>query len=163
MPLLAGCSQLSTQLKLPSSVADSARQSSVEEPVQDIIQQLKREPEWLFPVACPGDVMPMTETAVQHLAKDCALNPGTCLERCAAENGSACYGLALFLQEQAIGEKEVENYAEMLFGQACQLGIVSGCTNRAAGMLALETNDEAALTCIARTFEKTCAKEDPWG
>ena len=30
-------------------------------------------------------------------------------------------------------------------------------------MLALEENDESAFRCIADTFEKTCALEDPWG
>ena len=163
--LLAGCSQLSAQLKLPFSGTDSGKQGNIEEQIQAIVQQLQREPDWLLPSsACPGDVMPVAEEAVQHFAKDCALNPIDCFKHCIDKNGSACYGLALFLQEQAIEAKSIEEkYVELLFGQACQLGIVSGCTNRAAGMLALETNDEADLQCIARTFEKTCAKADPWG
>ncbi|MGK7929654.1 MAG: sel1 repeat family protein [Spirulina sp.] len=151
--LLAGCTQTRDRV---SSVSGSGDE------VFAVVQQLSDQPPWLFPISeCPGDVMPASESRIQHSAKDCALNPEDCLQSCIAENGSACYGLALLFQERKIESQ----YSEALFLRACKLGIASGCTNRAAGMLNLEreNNDSAALSCIARTFEKTCDRKDPWG
>ena len=159
--LLSGCAQLSSQLRSQSPIQPSAPRNNLAEQRVAIVEQLERDADLFFPpFECPGDVMPGTENAVQHRAEDCDRNPADCLKHCIAENGSACYGLALWLQAQEEIEKK---YPEAVFLRACKLGIISGCTNRAAGMLASETNDIVALECIARTFEQTCAKEDPWG
>ena len=53
--------------------------------------------------------------------------------------------------------------AEALFQRACSLGVASGCTNRAAGMLrAAGTSDHRLDQCAAATFAKACELEDPW-
>lgn len=57
----------------------------------------------------------------------------------------------------------MQNYSEALFLRACKLGIVSGCTNRAAAMINLKADDEKAVKCAVDTFEKTCEQDDPWG
>jgi len=159
--LLAGCTQLSSQLRSQSPIQPSTRQSNADEQRAAIVEKLEHDSDLFFLKSeCPGDVMPGTENVVHHLAEDCDRNPADCLKHCVAENGSACYGLALWLQPQEEIEKK---YPEALFSRACKLGIISGCTNRAAGMLALGTNNTSTLECIARTFKKTCAKEDPWG
>jgi hypothetical protein len=45
--------------------------------------------------------------------------------------------------------------SEALFLRACTLGIVSGCTNRAAGM-------DRPDACAIRTFQVGCDRDDPW-
>ena len=71
----------------------------------------------------------------------------------------ACYFSALSLQEA--------NYklpAEQLFQRSCELGVASGCTNRAAGMLSFTEHLTAEQKkCIFSTFEKTCDWRDPRG
>ncbi|MBO0755581.1 MAG: sel1 repeat family protein, partial [Bradyrhizobiaceae bacterium] len=47
--------------------------------------------------------------------------------------------------------------SEALFLKACGLGIVSGCTNRAAGM-----EDSGHSSCITQTFQRACDYNDPW-
>lgn len=127
----------------------------------DVISALKNEPDWLFPAdACPAEIMPTFEREVKYLSEGCENNPSSCLESCKKDDGNACYALALVVQKQS--EKE-EKESEALFLRSCKLGIVSGCTNRAAGKLSLEETDRSAVKCSADTFEKTCEKNDAWG
>jgi hypothetical protein len=97
-------------------------------------------------------------TAPKTFADGCAFDPGACLDRCRQGDGDGCYGLALRLQQL-----EEHTYAEALFLRACKLGVASGCTNRAAHILHFEAEAPGRLACSARTFERTCAYEDPWG
>lgn len=69
----------------------------------------------------------------------------------------ACYAAAGQL------EKRIPRLGEALYLRACRLGVTSGCTNRAAGILVQEADRPDGETCAARTFELTCARRDPWG
>ncbi len=110
-------------------------------------------PDWFPAVSvCPADVIPAREVDVNYLGERCVGMPERCLKRCQFEDANACYALALAIQTVDDGP-----LADALFLRACTLGVVSGCTNRAAGML----DDD--LRCSIRTFEQTCELRDPWG
>src|SRR5262249_32146117 len=47
--------------------------------------------------------------------------------------------------------------SEALFLKACTLGVVSGCTNRAANM-----HRPIGDACAVRTFQSACDRNDPW-
>lgn len=150
---LSGCARL----KPPPELSPE----QVNERTQKIIEIIQNKPDWLFPAdACPAEIMPAFEKEIKYPNEGCANNPEGCLEKCKAEDGNACYALALLLQEQHGVE---ERTSDPLFLRSCRLGIVSGCTNRAAAMFNLETADAARLKCAADTFEKTCARDDAWG
>jgi len=123
------------------------------------LERLRRRPDWLFPYAqCPADVFPGVETPLDYRRGECASNIAPCLDRCQSDDGTACYVAALRLQIL----NAPTDYSEALFLKACRLGIASGCTNRAAGILALETDKPTPWTCVNRTFEAMCQKDDPW-
>lgn len=127
----------------------------------DVVELLLEKPDWLYPFdSCPADVISTTETEVEYLAEGCTENPLRCLAKCKNDDGNACYALAILLQKEQGLEKD---YNEALFLRSCKLGVVSGCTNRAAGMLNIEAKSEKNNKCAADTFEKTCAKNDSWG
>jgi TPR repeat protein len=77
---------------------------------------------------------------------------------CLRGDGNACYAAALRVQE--LGRTETDS--EYLFLRACRLGIASGCTNRAAGIMKLEENRAGALECATQTFDAMCKLADPW-
>jgi hypothetical protein len=107
---------------------------------------------------CPRDAM-RTEGVVGVGENRCARNDwSACLLRCREGSASDCYWLA-----QAVQPHLDEQVSEVLFARSCRLGVASGCTNRAAGMLKNAAEDEAARRCAHRTFEMTCAQGDPWG
>lgn len=110
-------------------------------------------PSWLFPAdACPADVMSERDVNVAYLGDRCIGALSMCIARCRREDANACYALAL-----AVQSLKRDALSEALFLRACKLGVVSGCTNRAAGMM---NQDQA---CSIRSFEKTCNLDDPWG
>jgi TPR repeat protein len=149
--LLSGCAAWQTKLT----------PEQLKEKTQKVIENIENKPGWLFPAdACPAEIMPAVEKKIEYLSAGCAGNPEKCLEKCRAEDANACYALALFLQEKNGAE---DKNTEPLFLRACKLGIVSGCTNRAAAIFNSETEDAAALKCAADTFEKTCSRDDAWG
>jgi TPR repeat protein len=128
--------------------------------IEETLAALKRQPAWLFPAGeCPSDVASPQEMPVKYTGERCAPDARACLDECHRGDGNACYALALFVQQlhsDEVGE-------EALFLRACRLGIVSGCTNRAAYIVRVEPASDARLRCAARTFEMTCDREDPWG
>jgi TPR repeat protein len=108
---------------------------------------------------CPAALLPR-RVSTDYLSGDsCQLNPGLCLLKCEAGNGGSCYWLAYAVQ-QGGGEAAT---AEALFQRACKLGVVSGCTNRAAAMSAGAPQDASVQHCAVETFKKTCAHNEPWG
>lgn len=134
---------------------------SSQEQTQRVLENIQSKPDWLFPAdACPLEVMPDFEKDSNYAAENCENEPLRCLEKCKDENGNACYALALFLQDKN-GREQMES--EPLFLRSCKLGVVSGCTNRAAAMFNLQADEPDAVKCAADTFEKTCKKDDPWG
>ena len=124
------------------------------------MSRLQTRPFWLFGwERCPADVMPATEAPFRSLEKLCEGDLSACLDRCQGRDASACYWAALRVQ----GLRRDEAASEALFLRACSLGVVSGCTNRAAGMTKDGTEGEAVTRCAVRTFERTCHANDPWG
>ena len=124
-----------------------------------VLERLSRRPDWLFPFAqCPADAFPGVETPLSYRRGECADSIGPCLDRCQSDDGTACYVAALRLQIL----NAPTDYSEALFLKACRLGIASGCTNRAAGILASESDQTVPWLCVNRTFEAMCQKDDPW-
>jgi hypothetical protein len=123
------------------------------------LDRLKGRPAWLFPfVECPADVFPGVEQPIRYLGDACAADVDACLGRCQSGEANACYAAALRLQEL----KAPSDYSEALFLRACRLGVASGCTNRAAGMI-VDVSDKSDLwLCANRTFEAMCDRDDPW-
>ncbi len=109
---------------------------------------------------CPADVMPAREHDVEALEEHCEKRLTWCAKRCFSDDPAACFSLALVTQRDELDDAA----AELLFYRACALGVSSGCTNRAAGMMAYagEQKDKIAA-CTARTFQKSCERLDPWG
>ena len=109
---------------------------------------------------CPVDFVQPMESTDRTSSRECGPSRlKSCLTKCQAGVPGACYWLG-----QAVrGEGRGQQAAEVLYQRSCKLGVASGCTNRAAGMSYGNEGSEAAQSCAARTFEKTCALEDLWG
>lgn len=119
--------------------------------------QLKRleadRPSWLPGLdRCPADVMPAREVTSDYSLERCTVALEPCLSSCRAGNANDCYASAQVLQK-------VRNnpISDALFLKACELGIMSGCTNRAAGM-----DSGKGGSCAIRTYERACDHNDPW-
>lgn len=109
---------------------------------------------------CPAESMPARAT-LQPLRADPCQGPGrmeSCLAHCETGDANACYWLANGLQPAGGAD---EGY-EPLYQRACSLGLVSGCTNRAAGMLAADADSPEARQCAVQTFAGACDLDDPW-
>jgi hypothetical protein len=106
---------------------------------------------------CPADAFAREERDTEALHEYCQGKAAWCAERCFATDATACYSLALVLQDA-----KHEDASEPLFYRACTQGVTSGCTNRAARMLVLAEDDPSTAACAARTFERACDRSDPW-
>ena len=109
---------------------------------------------------CPTELIPEKESRDYLQVNDC--KPGqlaSCLSRCSASDAGACYWLGYELQQA----HALPNASEILYQRSCKLGVVSGCTNRAAGMLAETPKDPKVQACAATTFARACSLDDPWG
>jgi hypothetical protein len=109
---------------------------------------------------CPASLMPARQSSGELTTNDCG--PGqrrACLAQCTAGEPQACYWLAYEIQQSRVDAAA----ADTLYQRSCQLGVVSGCTNRAARMSYDREDDPAAQACAAQTFSKACAADDPWG
>ena len=116
-------------------------------------------PSWLFSEdRCPADVFPANEVPVVYGSSACATDLQACVDRCRAAEANACYATALRLDEL----KGAEEVVQALYLRACRLGIPSGCTNRAAGLAAMEHGREDLWPCVNRTIEAMCERKDPW-
>ena len=156
--LFAAC----TQFNSPTLSKDEEQKRIAEAQTENVINAIKQKPEWLFSNndVCPADIIGQKEVAINYLSVGCADNPDKCLENCRKDDGNACYALALLIQDKYGVE---QNDSETLFLRSCKLGVTSGCTNRAAGMMNLEKMDDSKMVCAANTFEKACSKNDSWG
>ncbi len=150
-----GATQVGTTATRGATTAPAAKGGSADSPLERLIGR----PAWLFPyAACPADVFPAVERPVTYLGDACAPDLGGCLERCRSEEANACYAAALRLQELHAPADD----SEALFLRACRLGVASGCTNRAAGMIVEVPDASDRWQCANRTFEAMCEREDPW-
>ena len=147
---LTACAQIASLR--PNSPDDTKAQ------VTKLIVAQRAKAEWMSMPSCPVDRMPEKGRRPDSSLNDCAINPERCLQKCDAKDGDACYFLANLIQEHDKIENDV---AEVLYQRSCELGVVSGCTNRAANIL--ERNEEKGNVCAAHTFEKACLNDDPWG
>lgn len=156
--LFTSCNQFNS----PPVSKEEEQQPISQSQTENAISAIKQKPDWLFENidVCPADAIPETEAEVKYLSVGCADNPDKCLESCRKDDGNACYALALLVQDK-YGLEQTDS--EALFLRSCKLGIMSGCTNKAAGMINLEEMDESKAICAANTFEKTCLKNDAWG
>lgn len=143
------------------AVAGRVHGQEVSVEAKEVAIQVLRNQSWVdASLVCPATVMPKPEILQGVTNNKChAGKRALCLQKCAAGNASACYWLANELNDDQGGHQA----AEALFQRSCTLGIMSGCTNRAAGMLALGTKDAATEKCAAQTFSTACASDDPWG
>jgi hypothetical protein len=108
---------------------------------------------------CPADVVPDRPAEKKDFTTYCDKRFSWCAEACFDSDVTACYSLALVLQ----GDKQTRDWAEPLFYRSCALGDMSGCTNRAAGLQVEKEGADWRLKCVALTYERTCARGDPWG
>jgi hypothetical protein len=108
---------------------------------------------------CPLDVMRSPQNKISMKRDECkSPNMSTCFKSCDSGSGESCYWLG-----QALLEVKAPPLAyETLFQRACKLGITSGCTNRAAGMLNDAPNNLGTNECTTKTFAKGCTFDDPW-
>lgn len=149
------------QFKSPTLSKEEMKKRIAESQTQNVIKTLQQKPEWLFKDdVCPADIIPDFEKKIEYKAEGCADNPDKCLEKCQMDDANACYALSLLLDEQR-GKEDADSQA--LYLRACKLGIVSGCTNNAAGRSNINFKDKKIAKCAADTFEKTCARDDSWG
>ena len=124
------------------------------------LDQLRQRPAWLFPVTdCPADVMPAYDEDSHYVEGRCEGDLAGCAERCQSNDGGDCYALALALEARETDEPVFE----ALYLRVCRLGLATGCTNRAAGMTYRESVTPESDACAARTFAKTCERNDAWG
>jgi TPR repeat protein len=128
---------------------------------ESVYKSLLEKPKWLFTEdICPLEIFPKAVDENFYPFEACAKYADVCLDKCKSNDGAACYSLAVSIQ----GIKgPMQDSPEFLFLRACRLGVMSGCTNRAAGIFARREADEKSVTCAVNTFEKTCEKNDPWG
>lgn len=108
---------------------------------------------------CPVDVAPPTKGPDTPAARRCEQDGTACLASCKQGDGWSCYWLALSMGARGA----LPMASETLYQQACQHGVASGCTNRAAGLLAQSPQVAQVQACAAKTFAMTCERKDPWG
>ncbi|MCF6442482.1 hypothetical protein L1077_23925 [Pseudoalteromonas luteoviolacea] len=106
---------------------------------------------------CPTDYFPKSNLPYKNYIDDCSINPSSCLERCDKGDGNYCSSLANVIQNKL----QSSYHSEALFSKSCQLGIVSGCTNRASGLIS--HNGDSSLECALKTFKLACSDKDEWG
>jgi TPR repeat protein len=147
------------QISAQTGLTDSNKRTT---PVfEAMYKSLLEKPKWLFGEdICPFEVFPKVENEKFYPFESCAENADICLEKCKENDGAACYSLAVAIQMKKGAEQDISEY---LFLRACKLGVISGCTNRAARILNDNPNDAKLVKCAADTFEKSCEKDDPWG
>ncbi|MCW8878574.1 MAG: hypothetical protein OQK04_06415 [Kangiellaceae bacterium] len=123
-----------------------------------IFDQLRQLPDFKVKIqTCPANLIPNSVINYQDRIGECTGEKKACLKECLANNVNYCFGLANVFQSEGINNDVVE----FLYARACHAGLVSGCTNRAAGIM--NTDNSKSLECSANTFKLTCKKEDAWG
>ena len=124
--------------------------------VSTILEQTEASwPDWLpKPDRCPADLMPTREIMFDFSLERCSAKTAGCLDRCRSGDAADCYATAIVFQRV----KDKGKVVDALFLRACALGLVSGCTNRAASMDRESDGDQ----CAVRTYEKACDLNDPW-
>ena len=112
-------------------------------------------PNWLPGTEqCPADLMPGHQSApLDFSIERCSQAFDRCLNGCRSGSANDCYSAALVTQKVKDGA-----LTQALFQRSCALGVVSGCTNRAAH----SDMKEDGNACAIRTYELACDQDDPW-
>lgn len=106
--------------------------------------------------SCPAEIYSEPEKKYQDYIYHCKTDMKSCLSKCMDGSSNHCFGLANNLQTDSIDKK----YAEQLYSLACKQGLITACTNRAAGIMRFNPDDKE---CYAKSFKLTCSKSDAWG
>lgn len=130
-----------------------------------LAEAVKAKQDWAGDLGkCPADLFaptgPQSYDSEVRAQCEAASSQPACLAACTKGKGESCYWLGTALQKTVAESNEG---SEILFQRACKLGVASGCTNRAAGMMPEPPALADAKSCPARTFERTCAANDAWG
>ncbi|MBL8111949.1 MAG: sel1 repeat family protein [Acidobacteria bacterium] len=121
--------------------------------------RVSRQAEWLaVSKLCPTEVIPKRRSPDAFGDNECRPTFDGCLTKCEGGDGNSCYWLAYEAQQEGLG---TETYSP-LYQRACSLGVISGCTNRAAEIRSSKPNDPEAQKCTAQTFRLACDLDDPW-
>jgi len=106
---------------------------------------------------CPAQLLPRKRLEYEDLLTICEERETYCIKRCSKDDAGACFALA------NIYGRNTENHiiSQNLYKQSCKLGLPSGCTNAAAGMLHVEQSIDG--TCMLQAFRGACDLTDPWG
>ena len=132
----------------------------VSEEANQVAREVLSRTPWLADAnRCPSALIPQRETLDYQLRNDCKSGQlSACLSKCTAAQPGACYWLGQELQKAGADQQA----AEVLFQRSCKLGVMSGCTNRAASMSSEKRDDQTMQACAAATYSKVCAFDDPW-
>jgi TPR repeat protein len=141
---------------------ESAFAQAASEEANRVASAVSKRTAWISELGeCPAKLMPPIEASDQMRAKECRLgNFEACLAKCASGSPGACYWLANGLERQ----NALPEAVNALFQRSCRLGVVSGCTNRAASLLdEADAGNTDAKACAVATFKLACERDDPWG
>ncbi len=120
--------------------------------------RVSKQAEWLATARlCPTEVIPK-RASEDFGENECRVALEACLSRCESGDGNSCYWLAYEAQQGGLGS---ETHSP-LYQRSCSLGVISGCTNRAAEIRSSKPNDPDAQKCTAQTFRLACDLDDPW-
>ena len=127
---------------------------------EQIAGAVRRQSAWIAEAKqCPAQLMTRSPVSPLATGNACMKNPTTaCLASCERGDAAACYWLGQGLQQRNAPDRAFE----ALYQRSCKLGVISGCTNRAAGMMVEQRDNAASQQCASRTFEKGCGFDDPW-
>jgi len=106
---------------------------------------------------CPATLLTRKKLDYEDLLTVCEERETYCIKRCSKDDAGACIALANIYGENT----EDYTISRNLFKHSCKLGLPSGCTNAAAGMLHVDQSAEG--TCILEAFRGACDLKDPWG
>lgn len=160
VPLLASCGKL-TKVSAQSANRNGAPAPTPNEKFREVFRAMDSTPKFAaLRTICPSAVVPEKPVDSGYRRGKCSDDPLKCLEECKANKGGSCYALATLIERE---DESPGDYPDRLYLRACELGVVSGCTNRAARVLEKYPDDRKIEKCATDTFEKTCSLEDPWG
>lgn len=107
---------------------------------------------------CPGDLFLKEPNKIVYVdyIDACSRRSMECLSKCQSGSADHCAGLAFNLQQADVPSI----YSEKLYALGCAQGLVTACTNRAAGLMRYKPEMKS---CSAKTFKLTCSEQDAWG
>ncbi|AGC43418.1 hypothetical protein MYSTI_02089 [Myxococcus stipitatus DSM 14675] len=109
---------------------------------------------------CPADRVPEKETKLGDFKTHCDGRLAWCARQCSdGDDATACYSLAYGFM---VKDTHVA-LMEPLYRRSCVLGAMRGCTLWAGALAYLHGSSDEEKVCLARTYEKTCARGEPMG